>query len=390
MDPLPISQRVLRVKGLNEIEAHETCPLPAMEEDEILVRVRCVGINPVDVKILDMSPVVGATAGCEFAGDVAKIGPLVKNNRLKVGTPVFGCVLGNNVDRPSNGAFAEYVAATGDLVFVLPSHLSYQQGATLGAALPTVGMALYHALRLPLPYFNKAGGACEMSEAAAVTPVIMSPKPMQGGRPSPEKSKVAPKYVLVYGGSTVCGAIALQMIRKSGFVPVCTCSPRNFDMVKARGAQAVFDYQSPSCADDIKRYTADSLAYALDCIADVGSMRICYAAMGHLGGRYMGLNPFPVRAHTRRDIQPDYILVYTMFGKAINLPRPFGRPARPRDLSFAEGWCHSVQAILDSPGQIYPHPVEEGMHNLYGVINGLDRVRKGDMSGAKLVYNISI
>ncbi|KAI0911301.1 enoyl reductase [Ustulina deusta] len=378
MEALPSSQRAFKVRGSGEAELVESCPLPDFEEDEVLVRVRCVAINPVDVKVLDMAPHVGATIGCEFAGDVVRRGRGVKNGRLRVGVAVFGCICGNNPNRPDNGAFAEYVAVAGDLVYLLPPHLSYQDGATLGAALPTVGMAVYKSWRLRLPYpassADQAGSQLQdVGNASAEKPHA----PSSG------------QHVLVYGGSTVSGAVAIQMLRKSGLIPVCTCSPRNFAMVKALGAQEAFDYRSPSCGADIRRFTGDKLAYALDCIADLVSMRTCYAAIGRAGGRYMGLNPIQPRAHTRRDVKPDYILVYTMFGREVSWPRPFARPPRPKDRAFAEGWCQETQALVDMPAGIRPHPVDSGAEGWDGVMGGLDRMRKGDVSGIKLVYDLA-
>ncbi|PNY28307.1 Enoyl reductase LovC [Tolypocladium capitatum] len=407
MDPLPRTQRALKVRGPSEVQLHEACPLPAFEDDEILVRVRCVAINPVDAKVLDMAPPVGATAGCEFAGDVVRVGRSVKHGRLKVGVAVFGFVWGSHSNRPDNGAFAEFVAVAGDLVYLLPPHLSYQQGASLGVALQTVGMGVYYLWRLRPPYAAGRGASGpgrrtarqetsgETQEMDATAPRHVSPSAAVGSSTRPPPSTPAMprepgtgQYVLVYGGSTACGALALQMIRKSGLVPVCTCSARNFAMVKELGAQEAFDYHSPTCGDDIRRYTSDTLAYALDCITDLGSMRICYAAMGRGGGKYMGLNPVPLRAHSRRDIKPDYILVYTMFGKEVSLPRPFGRPARPKDRVFAEGWYRGTQTLVDTPGEIRPHPLDQGSGGLHGVIKGLDRMRKGDVSGVKLVYEL--
>jgi aspyridone synthetase trans-acting enoyl reductase len=419
-EALPASQQALKAQALKQMKLHDTSRLPTLEDDEILVRVRCVAINPVDIKVLDMSPTVGATIGCEFAGDVVQIGRLVSHARLRVGVPVFGCVCGNNPGRLDNGAFADYVAASADLVYVLPDHLSYQQGATLGAALPTVGLALYYMWHLPLPYgmpqpppraTNAYGQAWRPADAGADTrPTLYSdslaprtdtgevrkieteaetetnPKPQP--QPQPQPKDVDPKFVLVYGGSTVSGALALQMLRKSGLVPICTCSPRNFALVRALGAEKVFDYHSPTCGDDIRRHTVNSVAYALDCIADLASMRICYAAIGSSGGKYMGLNPFPLRAHTRRDIKPEYILVYTMFGKAVKWPRPFARPARPRDRSFVEAWVRGTQSLIDQAGEISPHPIEQGVGGLKGLSEGFDRMRRGDVSGVKLVYSM--
>jgi aspyridone synthetase trans-acting enoyl reductase len=391
MHALPNTQLALKVLGPKQIKLTEGCPLPIAEKDEILVHVKCVAVNPVDAKTLDMAPNVGSTAGCEFAGDVVRVGPSVKNQRLKEGVAVFGVIRGNSCDRPENGAWSEYVAVAGDLVYLLPPHLTYQEGASMGAALATVGMALFFSWDLPRPY--------EVSEAQSNSNYydrrsgpgsgdqkkLTAPQDDRG----PARGPGAKQYVLVYGGSTTCGAMALQMLRISGLVPVCTSSPKNFGLVKSFGAEEAFDYHSHSCADDIRRYTNNSLAYVLDCITSLESMRICYAAMGHIGGQYMGLDPVPLRAHTRREIKPDYVLVYTMFGQKVTAPRPFGRPARAKDRAFGEIWTKGTQALVDTPGKLLPHPHDQGSKGLHGVIDGLDRMRKGQVSGVKLVFESS-
>lgn len=86
---------------------------------------------------------------------------------------------------------------------------------------------------------------------------------------------------------------------RSGFSPVVTCSPRSFDLVKSLGAIEAFDYQSPTCGIDIQTYTSNSLQYAMDCITNTRSMSTCYAAIGRSGGKYVSLDPFPIRGHAR-------------------------------------------------------------------------------------------
>lgn len=361
--------------------------MPELKEDEILVRVRCVALNPNDAKVLDMSPVVGATLGCDFAGDVVRIGPSVKmaaEGLLRLGDRVCGFVYGNHPNRPDNGAFAEFVAVPGDLVYTLPPELSYAQAATLPVGLSTVGLAFYHQWKLPLPY----------------------PSVDSGPASTPLPATHEPQYVLVYGGNTATGRLALQMLRRSGLSPLCTCSPAAFARVKALGAAEAFDYASPTCGTDIRRFTNDTLAFAFDCITDSASMRCCYDALGPAGPagapcRYLGLEPFPLRGHTRRDVKPEWILTFTMLGAAVDMPRPFGRPARPRDRAFGEAWFRGTKELVQNHGEgakstgesagprIELHPVELGTGGLAGVTTGLDRLRKGDVKGVKLVYEIA-
>lgn len=185
MISVPATQQALKIQGAGKLGLTDSCTIPQIQDDEVLVRVICVAINPVDAKSADLSPSLGATLGCDFSGEVASVGGAVKRT-LSVGDRVCGCVFGNNPDERGNGAFGEFVAVAGDLVFKLPSGMSYQLGASLGVGLSTVGMALYHILKLPLPL------------PLPVTPAASS----------------EPSFALVYGGGTATGGLAIQMLRK--------------------------------------------------------------------------------------------------------------------------------------------------------------------------------
>ncbi len=80
--------------------------------------------------------------------------------------------------------------------------MSFEEAATLGVGITTVGQGLYQSLGLPLPGQGKGDG----------------------------------KVLLIYGGSTATGALAIQFAKLSGLTVVTTCSPRNFDYVKKLGA----------------------------------------------------------------------------------------------------------------------------------------------------------
>lgn len=271
-------------------------------------------------------PIVGATLGCEFSGDVVWVGSAVENKRLVLGAAVFGCVYGNHAGQPDNAAFAEFVAIAGDLVSLLPGHLTEQEGATIGVSLPTVAMSVCYPWKLPFPRVEPVHQRPQLSTA----------------------SNGEGRYVLIYGGSTAMGTMALQLLNLSGLVPVCTCSPRNFAMVKALGAAEAFDYRQPSCGDGIRRYTGGTLAYALDCITDLSSMHICYATLSGGGGQYMGLDPLPLRGHTRRDVKPDWTLVFTMFNKTTQ--------CRPSLLASGAAQGQSVrQGLVQSHAAAHRH-----------------------------------
>lgn len=174
----PTSQTALKLQGPGDIQITHGNPIPVPREDELLVKVVYVALNPVDAKSMDYSPVPGATMGCDFSGDVVTVGSAVKK-ALVPGDRVCSSTFGNNPDEPNNGAFSEYVTVPGDLVLKIPPDMSYQLAATLGLGLATVGLALFHTMNLPAP-----------------------------GAPSPQ-----PHYVLIYGGGTATGTLAIQMVR---------------------------------------------------------------------------------------------------------------------------------------------------------------------------------
>lgn len=170
--------RALKIHGQGKVALSDSCPIPEPRDDEILVHVVCVTLNPVDWKSADLSPTVGATWGIDYSGEVVKVGSAVKRP-FAPGEGVCGGVFGNNPDEPNNGAFADYVVVPGDLVFKIPVGWSFEKAATLGIGLSTVGLALYQSLKLPFP----------------------------GSPPS------KPRFVLVYGGGTATGTLAIQLLR---------------------------------------------------------------------------------------------------------------------------------------------------------------------------------
>lgn len=117
-------------------------------------------------------------------------------------------------------------------------------------------------------------------------------------------------------------------------------------------------------------------------------MTLCYDAIGSAGGKYMALNPFPLRAHRRRSVQPDWVFMFTQFAEPIPWKRPYNCDARPFDKKFAMGWYKEVQKMLDA-GQIIPSPHREKSGGLAAVADGMRSVLRGEVAGFKLVYHVT-
>lgn len=133
--------------------AVEELPLPALHVDDVLVRVKSVGICGSDFHywktgmIGDFVIREPLILGHEVSGEIADLGHAVSNfvrgDRvvLEPGVPCRRCRFCREgrynlcpqkrfmSDPPTNGAFAEYVAWPSDFVYRLPQSLSFDEGA---------------------------------------------------------------------------------------------------------------------------------------------------------------------------------------------------------------------------------------------------------------------
>lgn len=175
---------------------------------ELLVRIHAVGLDPTDRKSLERVPAIGSIIGVDFSGIVEAVGEHVTS--LHPGHRVAGFDHWSVASNHEYGAFAEVVLAFEHLTIKVPKDMSFEQGAVLGVGVTTVGQALCQTHGLPFPALDTIAKGDE--------------------------------FVLVYGGSTATGILAIQLARLSGARVVCRCNPRDFVKMKALGAEAAFDY----------------------------------------------------------------------------------------------------------------------------------------------------
>ena len=164
---------------------------------------------------------------------------------------------------------------------------------------------------------------------------------------------------------------------------ITTCSPHNFELVRSRGADYVFDYNSPTAVDDVQRAAGGNLKHILDCVAEGGSSEFCFKVMGPAGGKYSSLL-FPP-SDGRKDIQVSMVMAYNAYGSDYH---KFGMdfPSDPETYLFASMFCEFTEGLL-AQGRFQPHPITVGSGGWEGIAAGLDKLRHG-VSGTKLVYSV--
>ncbi|KAB8250729.1 chaperonin 10-like protein [Aspergillus flavus] len=307
--------------------------LPKLRDDSILVKTVSVALNPTDWKHIDFLAPAGVLVGCDYAGIVEAVGKGVKKPFTK----------GDRI------SFAEYIIVDGDLQYKIPEGMGFEEAATLGLGVTTAALGLYQSLKLALPI-------------------------------APIETKIP---ILIYGGSSATGTLAIQFAKLSGYEVLTTCSPRHFDQVKNLGVDAVFDYNDPASASAIREQTKDSLTLAFDTISVESSATYCDHALSTKGGDYSSLLPIKTE---RENIRDRSTMAYTAFGRSFKFgPRDI--PAQPGDRAFMEQFTGIFQDLLAS-GKIKTHSPRVSNAGLDGILDGLQLLRNGKVRGEKLVYNI--
>jgi NADPH:quinone reductase-like Zn-dependent oxidoreductase len=222
-------------RSAEEPLALATLPSRSLEPGEVRVKVRAIGVNPVDWKMRAGGPLrfahrfVGPfgplVVGVDFAGDVVEIGDRVQE--LAVGDRVVG---GTDFSRGQLGSYADEVVVQPDQCARLPDGVAYEDAASLPVAAVTPWISLVE--------HGKLG---------------------KGDR------------VLVLGASGGVGLFCLSLAKMLGGKAVGVCSKKNVPMVERHGAIAI-DYGAGDALDAAKEHgpydvvfnAVGSEAYPLD------------------------------------------------------------------------------------------------------------------------------
>jgi putative PIG3 family NAD(P)H quinone oxidoreductase len=231
MPALPAEMTVIAIRapGGPNMLVPEQRALPRLAEGEVLVKVAAAGVNRPDVaqRQGNYPPPKGATdiPGLEIAGEVVALGPGVK--RWKLGDQVMALVVG--------GGYAEYC----------PAHESH--------CLPVSGgLSMVEAAAIPETFFTVWHNIFERGRLAAG------------------------ETLLVHGGSSGIGTVAIQLAKAFGAKVVTTAgSAEKCAACRKLGADVAVNYRSEDFVAATKAATAGKGA---DVVLDM------------VGGDYIGRN----------------------------------------------------------------------------------------------------
>lgn len=176
---------------------------PVIKENEVLIGVKSISINPVDFKVRAYEEVIDMICGEErplilgwdIAGTVVAKGDKV--TKFEIGDNVFGMV-----NFPGRGnAYAEFVAAPEDHLAKMPQNISFEDAAA--------------------------------TTLAALTALqVLETRVQKDDR------------VLIHAGSGGVGHFAIQIAKNLGAHVITTSSNKNKDFVMSLGADEHIDYRS--------------------------------------------------------------------------------------------------------------------------------------------------
>ncbi|KAF9872520.1 hypothetical protein CkaCkLH20_10017 [Colletotrichum karsti] len=323
----------------------------------VLVRVLAVGLNPTDFKMVTHFFMEDNSVGCDFCGIIVEAEPEAMHS---VGTRVAGADFPYRPNNPNNGAFSEYVVVDSRHLLRVPGSMSDTQAAGLGAiGWGTAALAISDPEALNLP-----------------------------GMPALPAEKQLP--VLVYGGATATGLMAIQMLRLSGYAPIAVCSSKSAPLAMRLGAVGTASYTSPTCAQDVKSIAGGAaIKHALDCITDAESAAVCFASLARVGSRYACLEAIPDAWVARRSVALKVVMGFEGQDRDVDLGHPvYSRKANPGLHAVVARWARELQPALDE-GRLTTQPIREVGGRFEGVIDALEMLQRGEVKGEKLVVSIS-
>ncbi|KAA1472741.1 dehydrogenase [Dentipellis sp. KUC8613] len=321
--------------------------VPQPGSGEILVKVSAAAQNPLDWKSFAYGAPSGAVIGCDYTGVVEKIGPDVPAGLWKIGDRASGLVQGSTYP---NGAFAEYTVTPAEVTIHVPDSWTVENAAHLGAAPLTAIQALWQS---------------------------------HDGLPTPFEPTATPFPILIYGASTSVGQFVVQFAKLSGLYVIATASPRNFDLVKSLGADEVFDYHDPEVGKKIKASTGGKLKYAVDNVAEKGSSQIISEALSDEGGNIASLLSYEA---PRPGVTVSFSVACHLLGKSFEFP--FSYTEDPKLTLLGKKFTKFLEEIL-AKHDIKPNPLLVYPNGLASVVEGLQFMADGKVSGQKITYRIS-
>ncbi|MFJ7261187.1 NADP-dependent oxidoreductase [Streptomyces globosus] len=212
--------------GGTEVLRETRLPMPKVAPGEVLVKVRCAAVNPVDWKIMAggldglMDVLFPVVPGWDVSGTVERLG--IDVPEFAVGDEVMAYA---RKDHVHGGTFAEYVSVPVRALARKPASLGWREAA----GLPLAGLTAYQLLT-----------RLDTGEGDTV---------------------------LVHGAAGGVGSFGVQIARALGARVIGTASPRNHDRLRELGCEPV--QYGDGLVDRVRALAPDGVSVVADFVGGV-------------------------------------------------------------------------------------------------------------------------
>lgn len=393
-------------RSLGKLVQVKEVPYPELEDDMIIIKAVAYAVNPTDWKHIYPESFVSSVLAGSFrklglgisafesplAGAGAHIGCFV-GKRLTffqkgvvVGSDVSGIVeeTGKKVTKvkkgdtvaaslhggiSKNGGFSNYVMVSENATIKFPpswllkdmlstgkhsgSNInSFETAATVPVGLKTVALSFNYHLKIP-----------------------------------PDINKNRNDYILIWGGATATGILAIQIAKLVyGIKVIATASKRNHDTLLSLGADKVFDYRDSDIVEKLRDSGEQKIKYAMDCVSSPETFQSVYDATEGSDNpsinNLLFLNEKSITTKPNRKVNITFTDAYLIDGRV-----HFGAKALDEMISsFLEFWDNYLPPILD---KIKTTSLEVLPAGLQSANEGLRLLIENKVSGGKVVFRNS-
>jgi len=310
-------------------------PLPVLEDDEVLVRVKAAAVNPLDNMIIhgEVKLIVPykmpLIMGNEFSGIVEKTGK--NTTRFKVGDKVYG-----RMPLKKIGAFAQYAAIEESALALMPDYLSFEEAASI----PLTALTAMQAFE------------------------IMQVK--------------SGESIFISGGTGSLGAMAIPIAKSLGLHVYTNGSKENEERVRKLGAERFIDYKKENYVDVLT-----NVDHVLDTLGDrelPNEFKVLKK-----GGNLVSLRGLPNGRFAKRNKMSLFKqILFQIAG------RKYDKMAAKNKQTYDFIFVHEDGKQLNRINQIFnkTHPIETSIDTIFSLdqINeALSKVRNGKSKGKTII-----
>ncbi|KAH6662410.1 quinone oxidoreductase [Plectosphaerella plurivora] len=392
----PATQNVLLLHGPRQAYEETTgYAIPTQTNDrEVLVRTETLGLNPIDWKAPDFNfgiPHLPYIAGRELVGRVVK--PSRAGGWLKEGEQVL--VISTDYRDPRKAGFQEYVVASDFNTVRIPRGVSRQAGATIGVAYVAAALAL--GVCMGVDFSNVLGGPDLLGLVRALDPETL-PKDIRDEcfKGIDEKSRAkAGDWLAVWGGSSTSANIAVQLARLAGLRVVTVVDKLRHGLRLAshetlRPDLLVDSHDPARAAEIIRANVGKELRFGLDTTGRESATALLSALVPGEEASSQGGDQTPTTVEVPAPAHA-HLIGLAALPKG---PAPGGVAYHAVPIKV----FHEVPAVgealvlwlerLLAEGLVTPPEVLAVEKGFGGVNRALDRMRRGEIRGGRIVVDV--